>query len=278
VLLSLVAILILFTILWGVSVSLRNSSIVDIWWGPGILLIGLIYYFTSDGYPLRAQLTLALLAIWAIRLAAHVGARNIGNGEDYRYEKMREEREDTWWWYSYVTVFLPHALIAWVVSLPLYFAIVSLVPAQLNTFDSLGVMLIVIGLFFEIVSDEHLRRFRSVPGSDTRVLDTGLWRYSRHPNYFGEAIVWWGFGMIGVATGGVPGLIGPAIMTFLLVRVTGVPLLESAMVETKPGYADYAARTSVFIPMPPVPRTATPPAPAVPQPRRPKASDRLRRK
>jgi steroid 5-alpha reductase family enzyme len=191
---------------------------------------------------------------------------------------MREEREDSWWWYSYVTVFLPHALIAWVVSLPLYFAIVSLVPSTLTAFDSLGVMLIVIGLFFEIVSDEHLRRFRNVAGSHTRVLDTGLWRYSRHPNYFGEAIIWWGFGMIGVATGGVPGLIGPVLITFLLIRVTGVPLLESAMVETKPGYAEYASRTSVFFPMPPQPKgSAPPPAPAVQQ-RRPNASDRLRRK
>jgi steroid 5-alpha reductase family enzyme len=248
-LLGIVAIVIFFTILWAVSLRLQNSSIADAGWGPGILVIGLTYYFTSDGYPLRAYLTLALLAVWAIRLGAHLGIRNRLEGEDYRYVKWRDEYEDSWWWFSYVKVFLLQAVIAWIVSLPIYFAIVSLTPAELTLFDIVGVLVFLAGLVFESVGDEQLRRFRADRANKGKVLDTGLWSYSRHPNYFGEALVWWGFGLIGLAAGGFPGLLGPAVLTYLLIYVSGVALLEATLIQ-KQGYIQYVGKTPAFLPLP----------------------------
>ena len=249
-LLGLAAIVILFTVLWVVSLRLENASIADVAWGPGILAIGLTYYFTSDGHSPRAQLTLALLAIWAIRLGAHLFIRMKRLGEDYRYIQWRDRYEGRWWWISYFKVFLLQSVIAWLVSLPIYFAIVSLAPASLTILDYLGVALVVAGLVFESVGDEQLRRFRADRANRGKVLDTGLWRYTRHPNYFGEAVLWWGFGLIGVATGGVPGLLGPAILTYLLIYVSGVAMLESTLIE-KPGYIHYVGKTPAFLPLPP---------------------------
>lgn len=247
-LLGLAAIVVLFTILWAVSLRLENSSIADVAWGPGILVIGLTYYFTSHGAPVRALLTLALLAIWAIRLAVHLGIRTRERGEDFRYVKWRDEY-DHWWLVSYFKVFLLQAVAAWIISLPIYFAIVSLAPASLTIVDYIGVALFVCGLLFESVGDEQLRRFRGNRANKGKVLDSGLWHYTRHPNYFGEAVLWWGFGVIGLATGGVPGLFGPAIMTYLLIYVSGVALLESTLIE-KPGYVYYVGKTPAFLPLP----------------------------
>ena len=248
--LGLVAILIFFTALWAYSIRIQNSSIADVGWGPGILVIGLTYYFTSDGFPLRAQLTLILLAIWGFRLGAHLGIRNRLEGEDYRYVRWRDDYEDSWWWFSYIKVFLLQAVIAWIVSLPIYFSIVSLTPAELTMFDYVGVAVFLVGLIFESLGDEQLRRFRANRANKGKVLDTGLWRYTRHPNYFGEAMVWWGFGLIGVATGGIPGLIGPAVLTYLLIYVSGVSLIEATLIN-KQGYIHYVGRTPAFLPLPP---------------------------
>ena len=246
-LIGLAAILTLFTALWGVSLVLKNSSIVDIWWGPGILTIGVAYYLTSNGDPTRGRLVLGLVALWAVRLAVHIWRRNAGE-EDHRYAEMREERDETWWWYSYPKVFLLQAVVAWFVSAPLYFAIVAIGPPALTFLDWLGVIVFAIGFLFEAIADEHLRRFRNQPRAYERVLDTGLWRYSRHPNYFGEAMLWWGLGLIALATDGVPGLIGPIVITLLLIFVSGVPLLEEAMLQSRPGYKAYVAKTPMFVP------------------------------
>jgi steroid 5-alpha reductase family enzyme len=248
-LLGLAAILILFSALWALSLRLENSSIADVAWGPGILVIGLVYYFTSDGRELRAHLTLALLAIWAIRLGAHLFIRTRLLGEDFRYVKMRDDW-DHWWLVSYVKVFLLQAVAAWIVSLPIYFAIVSVGSPSLTVLDYLGALLVVSGVVVESLADEQLRRFRADRINRGKVLDTGLWRYSRHPNYFGEALVWWGFGVIAVATGGLPGLLGPLVMTYLLIYVSGVALLESSLIE-KAGYIQYVGRTPAFLPLPP---------------------------
>jgi steroid 5-alpha reductase family enzyme len=249
-LLGLVAVLIFFTILWGLSLRLQNTSVAETGWGLGVLVIGLTYYFTGAGYPLRAQLTLVLLAIWAFRLAAHLGLRMRLEGEDYRHVKWREEFEEQWWYVSYVRVFLMQAVLAWAVSLPVYFSIVSLRPPSLTLFDYLGVLMFLIGLGFETVGDEQLRRFRGDRANKGKVLDAGLWRYTRHPNYFGEVLLWWGFGFIGLATGGVPGLLGPAIFTYMLIYVSGMMPLESTLIG-KVGYAEYVGRTPGFLPISP---------------------------
>ncbi|MEO7156321.1 MAG: DUF1295 domain-containing protein [Vicinamibacterales bacterium] len=241
----------LFTALWVVSIALKNSSIVDMWWGPGIFLIGLTYKFTSNHATSRGSVVLWLLALWAIRLAWHIGARNIGHGEDFRYAKWRRDNGDRWWWFSYFKVFLLQAVIAWVVAWPIYFAIASPVPVRFTAWDVAASAIIAIGFLFEAIGDEQLRRFRTNPANKGQVLKTGLWRYTRHPNYFGEAVIWWGFGMFSVATGSYLGVIGPALITFLLLRVSGVSLLEQTLRSTKPGYEDYVRRTSAFLPMPP---------------------------
>jgi steroid 5-alpha reductase family enzyme len=250
-LIGLAAIVLLFTGLWVVSVILKNSSIVDMWWGPGILLIGLTYFMTTSGAPGRARMVVSLLALWAIRLAWHIGARNIGHGEDFRYAKWRQERGASWWWFSYFKVFVLQSVIAWIISMPLYFAIAPATPPGLTPFDVAGAIVFAIGFLFEAVGDEQLRRFKAEQANEGRVLDTGLWRYTRHPNYFGEALLWWGFGVFALSTGSYLGLVGPAIMTWLLIRVSGVSLLERTLKTTKPGYAEYIQRTSAFVPMPP---------------------------
>jgi steroid 5-alpha reductase family enzyme len=248
---GLAAVLTLFTGLWLVSLLVKNSSIVDMWWGPGLLLIGATYKFTSTGAHNRSTLVLWLLAIWALRLAWHIGARNIGHGEDFRYAKWRRERGASWWWFSYFKVFVLQAVIAWIVAIPLFYAMTRPEPVHFTVWDGAAVIVFAIGFCFEVIGDEQLRRFKNNPANKGRVLDTGLWRYTRHPNYFGEAVMWWGFGLFSVAAGGYAGLIGPAIMTFLLIRVSGVALLEQTLMDAKPGYRDYVLSTSAFLPLPP---------------------------
>lgn len=257
-LIGLAAIVALFTALWVVSVIVKNASIVDMWWGPGILLIGLTYFLTTDGAQSRGRMVVSLLALWAIRLAWHIGARNIGHGEDFRYAKWRRERGASWWWVSYLRVFVLQAVIAWIISMPLYYAITPATPARFTAFDFAGAILFAIGFLFEAVGDEQLRQFKADPTSKSRVLDTGLWRYTRHPNYFGEAVLWWGFGLFAISTGGYASLIGPAIMTFFLIRVSGVALLEQTLRQTKPEYLGYIERTSAFFPRPPRDRRRSP--------------------
>jgi steroid 5-alpha reductase family enzyme len=249
-LLGLVVIVLLFTALWYVSVRLEDASIVDIAWGPGVLILALTYFLTSNGSPPRARLTLLLVTLWALRLGTHIFFRNQAQGEDYRYEMMRKWRGPTWWWYSYFRVFLLQAVVAWVASIPLYFAIVSVVPRTLTMLDYVGMLLFVAGFLFEAVGDEQLRRFRDEPGNVKMVLEDGLWRYSRHPNYFGEALVWWSFGLIGAATGGVVGLLIPALMTHFLWNISG-KLLERSLLRNRKAYASYVETTSPFIPRPP---------------------------
>ena len=246
-LLGLVVIILLYTALWYVSVRLEDSSIVDIAWGPAILILTLIYYLTSNGAPGRARLTLVLVALWAIRLAAHIYLRNQAQGEDFRYEVMRKWRGPSWWWFSYFRVFLLQAVTAWVVSIPVYFAVVSLAPRTLTMLDYVAILVFAAGFLFEAISDEQLRRFRTKPGSVKLVLDAGLWQYTRHPNYFGEALVWWAFGLLGAATGGVVGLIIPVLMTHFLWNISG-KLLERSLLRNRRAYANYVAETSPFIP------------------------------
>jgi len=248
VLVGLAAVIALGILLWLVSLAVRDSSIVDIAWGPLLFLVGVTYYATTTAPGSRARLMMALVALWAVRLAAHIGARNLGHGEDFRYAAWRAQHPDTWWIRSYFKVFLLQGVVAWIVAMPLYYAITSASPVHFTLWDQIGALVFAAGFLFEAIGDEQLRRFKANPANKGRVMNTGLWRYTRHPNYFGEAVLWWGLGLIGVAAGGWLGLVGPAIITFLLIRVSGVAMLEKTLKETKPGYADYIARTPAFFP------------------------------
>lgn len=253
-LIGLAAVIALFTLLWLASLAVRNSSIVDIWWGPAILVIGVTYYLITANPGSRARLMVALVALWAVRLAVHIGARNVGHGEDFRYAAWRAQHPDTWWLRSYFKVFLLQGVIAWIVALPLYYAVTSAAPMHFTIWDQAGALVFAAGFLFESIGDEQLRRFKADPANKGRVMDRGLWHYTRHPNYFGEAVLWWGLGLIGAGTpGGWLGLVGPAIITFLLIRVSGVAMLEKTLKTTKAGYAEYIASTPAFFPR--LPRT-----------------------
>jgi steroid 5-alpha reductase family enzyme len=238
-----------FCLLWLASLPLRNASIVDTWWGPAFVVAAVVYGMGA-GWPPRAVLVAALVAAWALRLAAHIGVRNVGHGEDPRYRAWREQHGARWWWRSLLQVFVLQATIAWIVSWPLAAAMLRPGPPVPSPLDVAGAATALAGLAFEAVADWQLRRFKQDPANRGRVLDRGLWRYSRHPNYFGEAVVWWGLWLIAAGVdGGWITAVSPALMTFLLLRVSGVTLLEKGL-ETRPGYAEYVRRTSPFVPWP----------------------------
>jgi steroid 5-alpha reductase family enzyme len=239
-------------VLWLVSLTLRDASIADRFWGLGFVLLAAWYAAGGTGWPLRSYLVLALTAAWGIRLSVHIHLRNRGKPEDPRYARWRDAGGASYWWISLFRVFLLQALILWLVSAPLLAAQSGATPDRLTALDVGGAALWLVGFLFEVVGDAQLARFRRDPANAGRVLSTGLWRYTRHPNYFGDALIWWGFFLIAASVpGGWWTVFSPLLMTLLLVRVSGVTLLESGMRETRPGYADYVARTSAFIPWPP---------------------------
>lgn len=244
-------ILVFMAVLWVASLIVKNSSIVDIFWGLGFVVVGGVYFALANGDLDRRLLLMTLVAIWGLRLSIFIGMRNIGKGEDKRYQVWRNENGARWWWKSLFQVFLLQGIIMWIVSSTLLIGQTGPAPAVPTLLDIAGVLAWAVGFYFEAVGDGQLARFRADPANKGKVMDRGLWRYTRHPNYFGEATMWWGFGLIALgAPGGVLALIGPAIMTFLLMRVSGVTLLEKSM-ESRPGYREYIQRTPAFFPWPP---------------------------
>jgi steroid 5-alpha reductase family enzyme len=245
---GLAIILVLMTALWVISLILKNSSIVDIFWGFGFVISACVYFVLSpDGFILRKLLIAFLVTIWGLRLSIHILLRNYGKPEDFRYQKWRKEAGSTWWWQSYFKVFFLQGILLWIISAPLFAAQWKGIPAHISILDFIGLGLWLIGFFFEAVGDAQLVRFRSKPENRERVLDHGVWRYTRHPNYFGDATQWWAYYLIALAAGGWWSIFSPVIMTYLLLRVSGVTLLEKSM-ETRPGYKEYVQRTSAFIP------------------------------
>ncbi len=239
----------LVSAVWLVSLLLRDASIVDIFWGLGFVILAWAYYaLTPDGYATRKLLLVALVTIWGLRLSLYILRRNWGKGEDYRYRRWREQAGDKWWWQSYFKVFLLQGLLLWIISAPLLAAQISSTPARLTVLDYLSLAVWGIGFFFEAVGDWQLSRFKANPANKGKLLTGGVWRYTRHPNYFGDAAQWWGYYLIALAAGGGWTVFSPLLMTFLLVRVSGVRLLERALKESKPGYKEYAERTSAFVP------------------------------
>lgn len=237
-------------VVWLVSLVRRDASLADVFWGLGFAALAWLYRDLGDAESLRAVLVPALVTIWGARLSAHILWRSRGRGEDPRYAAMRRRWGARFPLVSLFTVFWLQAAVLWIVALPLLQ--VQTAPAPWSWLDGLGVALFVAGFAFEAVGDLQLLRFRADPANRGRVLDEGLWRYTRHPNYFGDATLWWGLGCLALATpGGAWTLAGPALMTFLLHRVSGVTLLEKGLHETRPGYRDYATRTSPFFPRPP---------------------------
>jgi steroid 5-alpha reductase family enzyme len=243
---TLPALLALALVAWAVCTARRNAGLVDIVWPLFFLLAGAIFFAQAGEPTLRATLVLALLAAWSLRLAGHLAARNWNAPEDRRYQAIRSRNQPGFAWKSLYLVFGLQAALAWLVAAPLVAAIAS--PRPMGLLDAAGAPLAAFGIAFEAVADAQLARFKSRPGNAGRVLDTGLWRYTRHPNYFGEACVWWGFALLAVGAGGWWTLFSPVVMTVLLLRVSGVALLERDIAERRPAYREYAARTNAFFP------------------------------
>lgn len=234
---------------WLVSLPLRNVSIVDGMWSLMFLLAAATYAVVDElALGARATLLLALVAVWALRLSIYIMWRNHGHGEDFRYRKIRANNEPNFAFKSLYIVFGFQALLAWVISLPLLAGIHS--DAPLGWLDYAGVALWAIGFVFEAGGDWQLARFKANPANRGKVMDRGLWRYTRHPNYFGDFCIWWGFFLIALSAGGWWSVIGPVLMSVLLLRVSGVALLEKDIGERRPAYRDYVQRTNAFFPGP----------------------------
>ncbi|MHB0959772.1 MAG: DUF1295 domain-containing protein [Pirellulaceae bacterium] len=240
----------LMALLWVVSLRIKNVSIVDVFWGLGFVLVSWMTFLLTDVSSMRQAVMVATATLWGMRLAAYLAWRNVGKPEDYRYEAMRNRYGDRFVWVSAVLVFGLQGVLMWIVSWPLQLGQQSAIP--LNWLDAVGVVIWSIGWLFETVGDWQLARFKRQPEHAGRVMDQGLWRYTRHPNYFGDFLVWWGFYMMAVASG-APWwvIVSPLVMSVLLVRVSGVALLERNLATRRPMYADYVRRTSAFFPWPP---------------------------
>jgi steroid 5-alpha reductase family enzyme len=247
-----VSIVALMLLTWIISVICANASIVDIVWGLGFVVVAwTVRWRVDEGLEARQWLLVAMTSVWGLRLAGYLFWRNHGNGEDFRYRAMRKHWGPNFRWISLVTVFGVQGLLMWVVSLPVQLGQTDDTP-DLGPLAWIGVAVWLIGLCFEVVGDAQLARFKANPGNAGIVMDTGLWRYTRHPNYFGDACVWWGIALVAAETGtGAWGLIGALVMTVLLRRVSGVTLLEKSLVKRRAGYVEYVAQTSPFIPRPP---------------------------
>lgn len=238
----------LMTVLWLVSLALKNSSIVDIFWGTGFVVAGWTYFLlTPEGYLPRKLLIAIIVTIWGLRLSLHIFLRNKGKPEDFRYQKWRGENGQSWWWRSFFKVFLLQGVLLWIISAPLLAAQFRGTPDRLTILDFLGLFLWAVGFFFEAAGDWQLARFIKDPANKGKVMDRGVWRYTRHPNYFGDSAQWWGYYLVAAAAGGWWTIFSPILMTHLLVNVSGMALLEKTMSQ-RPAYREYMTRTSGFIP------------------------------
>ncbi len=249
---SLVAVVALMLAVWGVSVLRKDASLVDIFWGFGFVLVAWVAFALGEGDDSRKLLIAILASVWGLRLTLHIGRRNLGKGEDYRYRAMRRAHPDNFGRWTLLHVFGLQGMLMYAVSLPLQMAAVKGGPEGLQIVDYVGLGLWLIGFGFEALGDFQLNRFKADAANQGKVMDRGLWRYTRHPNYFGDSVVWWGHFLIAAAHPVmVWTVVSPLIMTFLLTRVSGVPLLERSMARRKPGYTEYMERTSGFFPLPP---------------------------
>ena len=229
---------------WVIGSARRNVTIVDCLWGVFFLAATLVY--ANARWTPRATMLAAMVAIWALRLSAYLTLRSWGKPEDARYQKIRAANKPGFMGKSLYLIFGLQTLLAWIISLPLAVAAQSSTP--LGALDGAGYALWLVGFLFETFADLQMARFKTDPANRGAVMDRGLWRYSRHPNYFGEFCLWWGYYLIAVAAGGWWTVVSPLVMSFLLLKVSGVALLEKDIGERRPAYADYIARTPAFFP------------------------------
>jgi steroid 5-alpha reductase family enzyme len=219
---------------------------VDIFWGTGFVIVNLSAYYFSQHSTLQELLTI-IVTLWGLRLSVHIFLRNHGKSEDFRYTQWRKEQGSRWWWISFFKVFLLQGILMLIIASPLLTVQSVANVSSLIVVNVVGIAVWGIGFFFEAVSDYQLARFKSDSQRQGKLLTSGLWHYSRHPNYFGDTMQWWGFYLLAAASGYWWTIFSPVIMTLLLLRVSGVTLLEKTM-KTRPGYEEYIRTTNAFIP------------------------------
>ena len=237
---------------WIASVVRHDASLVDRLWSVMIAGAALVYAAQTAGAGPRAIAVPVLVAAWGVRLAAYITWRNWGHGEDRRYAQIRARNQPYFALKSLVLVFALQMVLAWIVSAPTLAAAVG--SRALGALDVAGIALALAGFLFEAVGDAQMAAFKRRPANQGRVMDRGLWRLTRHPNYFGEACFWWGVWLLALAAGGAAAawtVVSPLLVTVLLLKVSGVTLLERDIGERRPAYRDYIARTNAFIPGPP---------------------------
>ncbi len=246
---ALLLIISIVTLLWIVSVFIKNVSIVDIFWGLGFVIVNAFYYILNDEYFTRNTILLILVTVWGLRLSIYLALRNIGKGEDFRYREFRKNYgEKRYWWISYFQTFLLQGILMWLISMPLIGTQYFTKSDSLSIFDYIGIFFFIIGIIFEAGGDFQLSQFKKNPLNKGKVLNTGLWKYTRHPNYFGDSAVWWSFAFFSIAAGSYWTIIGSVIMTLMIIKVSGIALLEKSLKSEKPEYQEYIRKTSSFIP------------------------------
>lgn len=244
-----ILIVVLMTLLWIYSVIIKNASIVDIFWGLGFVVIVSYLFFSVETLSLRQIILFSLVSIWGIRLTIHLFIRNVGKAEDFRYQKFRKDYgEHRYWWISFFQVFLLQGVLMLMIASPLVGVFISKENIPLNIFDFMAIALWLIGISFEAGGDYQLSRFKNKRKSKDEVLSTGFWKYTRHPNYFGDAAVWWSYAIFAIAAQQYWFVPGAILMTWLIIKISGVAMLERSLITDKPAYKDYAERTSAFIP------------------------------
>lgn len=253
--LGLVINLVVCAVLWLVSIVKSNVTVADPFWGLGFCILSASLFLVAPGNLGRSVLVLVMTWVWGLRYALHLYWRQWGHSEEttyYPYRQWRREAGQGYWWISALRVFLPQALGTTLVGLPIAVAMYRPAPSHLTFFDIAGLLVWLAGVVTEGVADYQLATFKHEPPNRGRVMREGLWAYSRHPNYFGDALVWWGIWLVAFSTpAALPTIVSPLVMTFLLMRVSGVTLVEArSLIASKPEYAEYAKSTSAFFPLP----------------------------
>jgi steroid 5-alpha reductase family enzyme len=243
---GLVAMLLFAALGWLISLYRNNVTHVDSMWSLFFLVAAGAYVCGLESMNMRGSLMMGLLTIWALRLFVYLTWRNWGPHEDHRYVEIRNNNQPNFKFKSIYIIFGLQAVLAWIISLPILGALSS--ETMLNVWDALAVLLVLFGLTWETLADWQLARFKQNPTNKGKVLNQGVWRYSRHPNYFGESCVWWGFFLLALAGGAWWALPSAILMTLLLLKVSGVSLLEKDIAQRRPEYAQYMQTTNAFIP------------------------------
>jgi len=249
--LILATILFIYMNIWFiVSLFKKRNDFADVAWGLGFVLLTWISFFISNNYNFRMLIVAILVNIWGIRLSSHIYKRNKNKKEDYRYKEWRQSWGKYFYIRSYIQVYILQGIFLFIICLPVLI-INKNSNTSLSIIDFLGIIIWIIGFLFESISDSQLARFIKNPENNGKIIKTGLWKYTRHPNYFGEVTQWWGIFLIAMnVPSGLIGIIGPITITVLILKISGIPLLEKKMLEN-PEFLEYKKQTSIFIPLPP---------------------------